>query len=290
MGLTVATITLAWNNRTDAGTVSGGSWLTTLPLVNLQNRQVQRVARSSNATNASTQFTIDLGQARAIGVVALVVHNISVLGRVRITASDTSGFVTTYYNSGWIDVWPAGMIPQSLLEWEEDNFWLGTLSANARAGYQSPFIHLLPSSQSLRYWKVEVDDTTNADGYVQIGRLFMAATWVPTVNYSYGAGLGYEDPTPVDTSLSGAEFFDVRSRFRLFNFELQYIGNAEVYAQALELQRLAGTSGEVLVVPDSADAANQPARAFVGRLARLAPITQPQPTAFTCAFQIKELL
>jgi hypothetical protein len=283
-------ITLAWNNRTDAGTLSGGSWQATLPLTNLQNRQVQKVARSSNALTTSTQFTIDLGAARAIGVVALVVHNISVVGKVRITASDTAGFTVTYYNSGWIDVWPTGMVPQALLEWEEDNFWLGTLSANARAGYQSPFIHLLPSAQNLRYWKVEVDDTGNTDGYVQIGRLFMAATWVPSVNYAYGAGLGYQDPTPIDVSLSGAEYFDVRSRFRVFNFELQYILGTEAYAYALDMQRLCGNSGEVLVVPDSSDTANQPYRAFVGRLLQMGPIQQPQPTAFTAAYQIKELL
>ena len=286
----MANITLAWNNRTDAGTLSGGSWLATLPLTNLQNRQVQKVARSSNATNASTQFTIDLGQPRNIGVVALVVHNISVLGRVRITASDTAGFIATYYNSGWVDVWPAGQVPQNLLEWEEDNFWLGTLSANARAGYQSPFIHLLAAAQSLRYWKVEVDDTGNADGYVQIGRLFMASTWTPATNYAYGAGLGYQDPTPADTSLSGAEFFDVRSRYRVFEFQLEYMVSNEAYSQALELQRLSGTSGEVLVVPDKDDAANQPVRAFVGRLQQLGAITQPQPTTYAVRFQVKELL
>lgn len=283
-------ITLAWNNRTDAGTLSGGSWLASLPLTNLQNRQVQKVARSTNATNASTQFIIDLGQARNIGVLALVVHNISVSGKVRITASDSAGFTTTYYNSGWVSVWPAGMIPQSLLEWEDDNFWLGTLSNNARSGYQSPYIHLLPTSQNMRYWKVEVDDTTNSDGYVQIGRLFMASTWVPTVNYSFGAGLGYTDPTPVDVSLSGAEYFDVRSRYRTFQFDLQYIAASEAYAYALDLQRLSGVSGEVLVVPDSTDTTNQPYRAFVGRLVQMGPIQQPQPSAFSASYQIKELL
>lgn len=286
----MANITLAWNNRTDSGTLSGGSWLSTLPLTNLQNRQVQKVARSNDALAASTQFTIDLGQARTIGVLALVVHNISVTGQVRITASDTPGFTVTYYDSGWADVWPSGMIPQSLLEWEEDNFWLGTLSANARAGYQSPYIKLIPSAPSLRYWKVEVSDTGNADGYVQIGRLFMASTWVPSVNYAYGAGLGYQDPTPIDVSLSGAEYFDVRSRFRVFDFELQYILGTEAYAYALELQRLSGTSGEVLMVPDSDDAINQPARAFVGRLLQLGAITQPQPSEFSVKFQVKELL
>ncbi len=287
---TPANITLGWNNRTDSGTLSGGSWLASLPLTNLQNRQVQKVARSTNAATASTQFTIDLGQARNIGVIALVVHNISVSGKVRITASDTAGFTATYYTSGWIDAWPTGMIPQALLEWEEDNFWLGTLSANARAGYQSPFIHLLPTAQNLQYWKVELDDTTNADGYVQIGRLFMSSVWTPSVNYAYGAGLGYTDPTAVDTSLSGAEFFDVRSRYRVFTFELQYILASEAYAYALELQRLSGNSGEVLVVPDNTDTVNQPYRSFVGRLLQMGEITQPEPSTFSTRFQVKELL
>jgi hypothetical protein len=424
-------ITLGWNNRTDSGTLSGGSWLASLPLTNLQNRQVQKVARSTNAAVASTQFQIDLGQARSIGVLGLVVHNISVSGRVRVTGgesasawtnlltfpndfdnavwtkgtctvtanattapdgtatadrltatgsdsyayqnftigaaaqftcsvwlradtttniqlnvrqfpsnTDTSISVTvtaswqkftitgttvsgttsaifaavgsfgsfttgevvyawgaetvlgngSIYDSGWVDVWPTGMIPQNLLEWEDDNFWLGTLSANARAGYQSPFIHLLSTAQNLRYWRVEIADTTNTDGYVQIGRLFTSSVWTPSVNYSYGAGLGYLDPTPVDTSLSGAEFFDVRSRYRVFNFELQYIEASEAYAYALELQRLSGNSGEVLVVPDRSDTANQPYRSFVGRLLQMGEITQPQPSTFSTRFQVKELL
>lgn len=286
----MANIFLAWQNRTDEGTLSGGSWQVTLPLVNLQNRQVQKVARSASAATSSTQLVIDLGQARTIGVLALVVHNISVLGTVRVTASDTAGFTTTYYDSGAVLVWPTGIIAQALLEWEDDNFWLGTLSATARAGYQSPYIHVLPTAQNLRYWKVEVVDTTNADGYVQIGRLFMAAGWTPSVNYAYGAGLGYTDPTPVDVSLSGAEFFDVRSKFRTFSFSLQYVLASEAYSYALELQRLAGSSGEVLLVPDKSDTANAPYRSFVGRLVQLGPVTQPQPSAYSVDFQIKELL
>jgi hypothetical protein len=82
----------------------------------------------------------------------------------------------------------------------------------------------------------------------------------------------------------------VRSRFRVFNFELQYILGSEAYTYALDMQRLCGNSGEVLVVPDSSDTVNQPYRAFVGRLLQMGPIQQPQPTAFTAAYQIKELL
>ena len=423
-------ILLAWNNRTDSGTLSGGSWSASLPLANLQNRQVQKVARSSNAATSSTQFRIDLGQSRTIGVLALVVHNISVTGKARIVGSDaasaftnlltfpsefdnaawtkatttvtanataapdgtatadlltatgansgvyqavTIGATTAYmasvwlrasapttieivtiqtpsstvtsttcnvttswqkfsisgttqsgttamtfyvggnstfttgeavfawgadvvtgsgaiYDSGWNEVWPTGMVPQNLLEWEDDNFWLGTLSQNARAGFQSPYIHILPTQQNLRHWRVEISDTTNADGYIQIGRLFMSSTWVPSVNYSYGASLGYQDPSPVDVSLSGAEFFDTRSKFRVFDFDLEYIQGTEAYGFALELQRIAGTSGEVMVVPDPEDFSNMPIRAFVGRMSQLGPVKQPQPQAYSCSLSIKELI
>lgn len=286
----MANITLAWQNRTDDGTLSGGSWQASLPLTNLQNRQVQKVARSVDALTASTQFAINLGQPRTIGVIALVVHNISVSGQVRITGSDSPSFSTLYYDSGWVNAWPSGQIPLNLLEWEEDNFWLGTLSSSARAGYQSPYIHVLSTAAYLQYWKVEVSDTGNPDGYVQIGRLFMSPTWVPSINYSYGAGLGYTDPTPIETSLSGAEYFDTRSKFRVFEFKLDYILDTEAYAYALELQRIAGTSGEVLVVPNKDDTSNMPMRSFVGRLLQIGRIQQPQPTAYSVTFQIKELL
>lgn len=286
----MANILLAWQNRADEGTLSGGSWQATLPLVNLQNRIVQKVARSTNANLSSTKFDIDLGAARAIGVVALVVHNISVIGKVRITGDDAADFATPVYQSAWIDCWPSGQIPQSLLEWEDDNFWLGTLSSNQRAGYQSPFIHVLPTQQILRYWRVEVDDTTNTDSHIQIGRLFMSAAWRPTINYSFGAELRYTDPTPIASSLSGAEYFDVRSRAREFTVRLEGMTDSEAYDYALQIQRLAGVSGEVLVVPDTADTTRQPIRAYLGRFTDLRPIANPKPDRFETAFTVRELI
>lgn len=287
----MANIFLAWQNRTDEGTLTGGSWLSALPLVNLQNRQVQKVARSTNALLASTKFDIDLGATRTVGVLALIVQNMSVSAKVRITGASSSSYTSPEYQSAWVDVWPSGVIAQDLLEWEDDNFWLGTMTSEQRAGYQSPFIHLLPTAQALRYWRVEIDDTTNSVGYVQIGRLFIAKGWTPTVNYAYGAGLGYQDPTPVETSLSGAEFFDIRSKYRVMSFSLEYITDTEAYNYALELQRLAGVSGEVLVVPDGGtDLGQQPLRSYVGRLKQLGPVKHPKPAAFTVDFEVKELL
>lgn len=285
----MSNILLAYQNRTDEGTLSNGNWLSTLPLTNLQNRLVQRVARSNGVTLAATKFDIDLGVAKAIGVVALVVHNFSVSAKVRVLADDTADFATPTYNSGWVDVWPSGMIPQNLLNWEDDNFWLGTLSETARAGYQSPFIHVLGSEQTYRYWRVEVDDIGNTDGYIQIGRLFMAATWTPTVNYNYGAGLSYKDTTGIETSLSGAEYFEVRTKVREFSFTLEWMSTTEAYDIMLQLQRVAGVSGEILQIPDQSDVARIPARAYVGRLVNLEQIDQHKIDKFKVQLTIREL-
>ena len=286
----MANLLIGYQNRTDEGTLSGGTWLSTLPLVNLQNRLVQRVARSNGATLAATQLNVDFGSVRTIGVVALVVHNFSVTAKVRIRADDAADFATPTYDSGWVDVWPSGMIPLDLLNWEDDNFWLGTISANSRAGYQSPYIHALSAPQTYRYWRIEVDDTFNSDGYIQIGRLFMSQTWTPSINYALGAELGYKDTSPIETSLTGAEYFDTRTKAREFMVTLEGLTESEAYDVVLSLQRVSGISGEILQIPDIADAARIPARAYVGRLVEMSPIKNPKPGRFSTQLKIRELI
>lgn len=452
----MANIFLAWQNRADEAILSGGSWLSSLPITNMQNRQLQKVARTSNAALTSTRFDIDLQQGRPIGVLALVNHNISVTGRIQITGAATAaslvnlfttftndfsndawtkgnvsvtpnttnvfapdgsstasqilGTATTEANvyrqislpgtstvthniylqagstsaaaakitwmtggttqtascsidlltgtvsaitgtassitawsvdagNGWwlltlsgtgtsagntvvryefevfggksiyawgafitqaepriyvspyIDVWPDGIVVPELLEWEQDNFWLGTLTQEQRDQYQSPFINKMPEPDTAQYWRVEIFDVDNPDGYIEIGRLFLARGWTPAINYAYGADFGYQDITPVDRSLSGAEYFDIRPKFRVMKFGLEYIEDKDTYSFALDLQRVAGISGEVLIIPDGGEnLSRQPLISYLGRLNQLTPIAQTQPTAYNVSFEVKELL
>lgn len=452
----MANIFLAWQNRADEATLSGGSWLSSLPITNMQDRQIQKVARTSSAALTATQFDIDLGQPRPIGVVSLVNHNISVTGRIKITGaasvasmnnlfttftndfsnaawikgnvvvtpnstltfapdgtstasqmlglsidgadtyrevslpgtstvshnvylkagsqsmasatitwrsggttqtatctinlatgavtgvSGSASFISAWatnagdgwwrltltgtgtsagntvvryqfdvigsksifawgafvangapiiYESPFIEVWPTGILPLELLEWEGDNFWLGTITQEQRNSFQSPFISKSAEPDTARYWRVQIYDTGNPAGYVQIGRLFLGRGWTPSINYVYGAGLGYEDITPVERSLSGAEYFDIRPKFRVMQFQLDYVTESDAYDFALDLQRVAGISGEVLIIPDGGeDPTRQPFISYMGRLKQLSAIRQPKPTAFSVPFEVKELL
>jgi hypothetical protein len=275
-----------------------GVWLraatpTTLNIVTIQSTTTL-IETTCNVTTEWQKFTVSGTTDPATTSIGFYIGGNGSFQSSEAVFAWNAEFVTgsgTLYEGGWNPVWPSGVIPTELLEWEDDNFWLGTLSQSARAGFQSPYILKLASIQNLRYWNFEISDTSNGDGYVQIGRLFMARGWTPSINYTYGSGLGYQDPTPVETSLSGAEYFDIRSKFRVMTFDLNYISDTEAYNFALELQRLAGISGEVLVMPDGGeDVGQQPLRSFVGRLRQIGAVTQPQPTAFSAKFEVKELL
>ena len=281
---------IAYGNRCDEATLSGGTWLASLPLGNLKNRLIARVARSNGTGKPATQFDIDLGRARRIGIVALMGHNLTVQAKVRIQGDDAADFATPLYDSGWVEVWPAGMIPQDQLEWEDDNFWLGTLSDQARAGYNSPYLCRINSTPSLRYWRIEIDDTTNSDGYIQLGRLFLADVWQPTYGPRVGAAISMDDTTPVEASLGGSEYFDTRSRARVYRCDIQAMNSTEAYSRVLDLQNLLGIQGEILIDPDTADAANKPRRAFVGRMRSLSPVVESSPGLFNTSFEIRELI
>lgn len=283
-------IHLAYPNRIDAATLSGGSWLATLPLDNLKNRRISKLARSTDATLASTQFVIDFGRARQIDCIGLVAHNLSAGSKARIKANSTNSFATPAFDSGWMDVWPGGFLPEDALEWEDDNFWLGTISQEAVAGYQTPYVWYADASLSYQYWQVEIDDATNDDGYIHIGRLFTGPVFVPTYNMSWGASLVVDDATTFETSLSGEEFFDTRQRFRIQTFALDFLTEAEAYQQVMDMQRLLGTSGEVLINGDPDDVTNRPRRSFLSRLQNIAPVVHEAHGIYSCQFTLREVL
>lgn len=286
----MANITLGMANFADEATLTGGSWVGTLPLNNLKTRLFSRVARSADTLAASTKFDIALSRPRTCRVLALAAHNFSVAATIRVVADDSPTFATPLYDSGAVAMWPAGVIPIELLEWDDDNFWLGTVSEEAIAGYQAPFICLLPAAVTARYWRVEIVDTGNSAGYIQLGRLYIANTWSPKFNMDYGHSLGFDDVSTFETSLAGEEFFEVRRKRRKFTFVLGNVDLEEGYQRALEVDRMLGTTGEVLVMGDPSDTTNGARRNFIGRMSSLQGLARQSHGNMTKSYEIAEIL
>ncbi|HTG26044.1 MAG TPA: hypothetical protein VK681_38965 [Reyranella sp.] len=82
----------------------GGSWSSTLPLTNLQDRRLSLVARSSSASPADTRFSCTLGALRSVGLVAIPKHTVSAAGSIRARGffgQPGLSFFSPDFSTGW---------------------------------------------------------------------------------------------------------------------------------------------------------------------------------------------
>ncbi len=103
---------------------SRGSWAASLPLANLETDLLYEVARSADATPASTRFMVDLGYSRVIDFLALLDANasISALVRIRLLNVDpATGAFALAYDTGLLDFIPA-IEPFGVEDWGAFNW------------------------------------------------------------------------------------------------------------------------------------------------------------------------
>ncbi len=285
----MANAVLAYGNLIEAAGLYGGSWQGALPLSNLKDRRLGRLARSASTGPADTQFDADFGGARLFRVIALVNHNLSVAARYRIRLSTSVDFAAPVADSGWRDVWPT-VYPFGTLPWGAANWWTGKYPADQIEAYTGTLVYILSAPTSGRFIRLELRDTGNADGFVQAGRMFAADGWQPVRNMIYGASLAWESRTEVQEALSGAEYFNVRTPVRVARFALDAMGQGEAMASAFEIQRSMGVDDELLFIWDPDDTTHALRRQFLCRMRALSPIENPGPDRWKAPFEVKELL
>lgn len=280
-------VVLGYPNLIDSTTLSGGSWLAALPLNNIKNRLINKVARSTNLTLANTQFTITKPDDSRINVIAVVGHNLSLSAKYKITAFSGA---TLIYTADWQPAYPI-IYPSGVLEWEDNNFWTGTPTQDDITGTVRSLIHILPNSLLATSVKIEFDDTTNPATYIDVGRVFIGKSWSPVLGIALGgATLKWETKTDTQESLGGSEYFQRRTPYRVANFTLPLLTEAEGLTNAYEIMRGAGIDKEVLYIHSSSDTEQAFRRRFLGRLRQLSPIEYPVYSRTSTAFEIKEII
>jgi hypothetical protein len=141
-----------------------------------------------------------------------------------------------------------------------------------------------------QYLTIEVDDTANAAGYLQLGRVFAGSGLQPAKNASFeGFSDGRDDLSSVLESPSGTRFDTARRRRRVARFALKWLTQAEA-DRIHEMQAEVGTTDEVLYVPDPADLAKSQRYGFIGYLRTLGALDYPYPLTRAIPFEIAEKL
>lgn len=282
---------LGVQNRIDESTLSGGAWSSTLPLTMLKTSIITDVARSVNALTTSTQFVIALTKARLIKCISLIGHNMlpSTAPMFRIRGYSDAGLTTQLYDSGTLPVW-SRTYPTTALNWEDSNFWDGLPQNEDVSGYTFNVSHILSTMTVAQYWKIELIDSTNSAGYVQLGRVFISGGWQPLINMSVGASIGWETTTRVSRARAGAKYFDVKPQYRVARFSLDNMSVDEGYASAFDIKRVSGLDKEVYFIYDPANTLHQYRWSFIGTLRELSPIEQPYNAQTKTSFAVEENL
>ena len=302
----MSNISLCWPNRTDEATissftVSGGlptttpaTWLTTLPLLNVKDRILQKVARTAAGTKTVAVCAL-LPKERLLGVVALANHNLSISATVRIRFfKGTSNASALLYDSGATNrCWPV-VKRQAQIPWGSTNFWLGTIEEEQRQSYTKLFTHFSPLNKGGRYVEIIIDDTVgNVDNFVQIGRLFVGQWIEPEFNPDWGdVNQGYIDSTEIqEVPGTGTEFFYNHAKKRTVTLAWKHLSLSDAFSGVYDAYRSQGVSGEVLYAfSKNVQDQNYYARTFLARFASLDPIGMPYLNAFSASINLQEIL
>ncbi len=167
-------ITLIYPNYIDECVISetsGSAWSTALPLTNIQNKVLKKVARTNiGALDKVLKINL-MNQSRNIGGIAIVAHNFTTSCKVRfegfsqLNFGGVQRFDSTQYYRAYPIINPNdnGVIP-----FESRNWWLGTVEENERKSYTSVCSFFPPENHMIQSIRITIDDSP-ASGIRAIG-------------------------------------------------------------------------------------------------------------------------
>jgi hypothetical protein len=262
--------------NTPAVTGSGG-WLSTLPRANVLDRRLSRIARSVDTNPSNTQLLFDLGIARSVGVLSILIPNLTktTTPTIQWEGASDAGFSSIVYNSGTLQAWPTGVTAEDVVgpDGTPMNVWS---------------THIPAAAQTARYWAVIISDTANVDGHVDVARVIIAGAYRPTRRISAGAKSSLENDTVRTETDGGATLYKARATRRVDTFSVANTPESEALTTIRRMQHRLGTSGQLFWVFDEADPYLYE-RSFAGTLRQLGALEYPDSMLYnTVGFEIVE--
>jgi hypothetical protein len=281
---------IGYPNRADDATLSGGSWEVALPAANVQDADLGIVARSTDATAASTRIDLDLTAAYPIRLVMVYLPNATLSATVRLYADDEATFTAPPYDPGAENVYPTTFFPASTEYYGEDVSSSAMTQEMWDEGLRYPYIHIPASDQNYRYWRVDIDDNTNSDGYVDVGRVWISTAYRPSVSWQQGGGYGYDSASASVRTQGGKKRSISLPDYRTAQLTLPSVAEDEATIQCLDMMRRIGVTEQFGFVFDENDTTLLQRRSFLATLGAVNLLRFPSAVWQDVPFLIEEEL
>jgi len=268
----VSNIIIFHSNKLDTAALSGGSWQAKLPLSNLYSPSTTKRARSTNAQLASTQFRIALTEPVTLYGLQVIATNLSVAAQYRLTWYTDATFSVPVDNTAWITVGGTSINwsnPANWLDWLDTNFWLGAQSTDDPDDQGVDIRHSFNPPASIRYLKIEFDDTTNADAFIEVGHVYLGTAFIPTINVAPDPTFARVSLTTVADAIGGAQYFNRRGSRKRMTVTWQLLPREETLGEVDEIIRIHDIDRPVFVDLDPDNMLSGRKTAFLARLEQL---------------------
>jgi hypothetical protein len=255
-------------NIAAGSTFAGGTWSPDLPLTNMvADGFLAKPARCiAPLTLAKTQFEVTLPWAQRVTLVALLFHTLTRSARYRITVAGATGDLSApVYQSAWLQVTPR--ISRSRdLPWGAPNWWTGQpLAADMDLYPRNTWIRL-PAPTLTKKIRIELDDSQNTAGWLDVGGLWVVSGWSPPFNYDRGRELAVTPRSLIDEAPSGREFSEERRARRQLSVTWSRLFDVDAN-RLIDAAARAGTTKTVLFIPDLDNPASLVREAFPAKFA-----------------------
>lgn len=286
----MGTLTVLWNNGADNANVTAGAWSAALPLTNLLAPNLTKVARTTDAQLASTQFKVEMADSIQIKAIVVGPTNLTTNYKYRISWYSDELFTSLVDTTGWINPFGETLTDPFDIPWEASYFWDGVAPFDDKdRGIW--LIHVFSSPIVTLYIKVEMDDQLNPDGYIQAGRLFIGSYWAPSLNYTPdNNGLSFRNANIESSTLRGGKYYWRRINPRSWSCRFSMLPDLEAYTSAYNLIQQAGYDKEVFIIPDPEDSTNMQRRAFLATITQADPISQALVSRASFGFTVEEIV
>lgn len=279
---------IAFDNKADLVTLSGvvGAYETLLPITNLQDINPNRVSRTTSDSNSATRIQGVFASLQLLQFFGLINNNISIGATYRLRLYSDASLAVLIYDSGTVTVFPTGSKPYGTIPWGAPNWWTAVPTEDDLDRYQRNLFHHIPGALFARSFLFEAFDTSNADGYMQAGRLFLGQVFQPQQNMETGAAVQIKPRSTQVTARGGTDYYARLLSKQSFAVPFPRLEEHEA-RRVNELQAIVDTSGEVIFMWDGEDPTYWMGRSAFGRLAQLDPLVHPQYANYSTAFQVE---
>lgn len=234
------------------------------------------------STGTSATITIAWTNAYLVGLIALAYTNFTSSATMRVRLYSDAG-ITLLYDSGTnnccqyapFGLWNWGMMPLGVNAY--------SFGAYAHAVQWAPI-------NAVKEIKIDIVDSTNPFGYLEVGRLITSNYWEPTVNMQYGAQTSLTDASTQVRTDAGDLMTDIGSRSKTIQFNLQNMSATDRTA-FLGILQSSGLPTPLFVslFPQSADPVLEQENQIYCKFTQMSPISASFVNAYSSNINFEEI-